>query len=60
MKGGKLHLEQNFDAYAQCLEITENVSFEFSETCYLTIFGIFNELLATQIVNVARFARNVE
>ena len=26
----------------------------------LTIFSIFNELLSTQIVNVARFARNVE
>ena len=25
-----------------------------------TIFGIFNELLSTQNVNVARFARNVE
>ena len=25
-----------------------------------TIFGIFNELLSTQYVNVARFARNVE
>ena len=26
----------------------------------MTIFGIFSELLATQNVNVARFARNVE
>ena len=26
----------------------------------LTIFGIFDELLSTQNVNVARFARNVE
>ena len=26
----------------------------------LTLFGIFNELLSTQNVNVARFARNVE
>ena len=26
----------------------------------LNIFGIFNELLSTQIVNVARLARNVE
>ena len=26
----------------------------------LTIFGIFNELLSTQNVNIARFARNVE
>ena len=26
----------------------------------LTIFGLFNELLSTQNVNVARFAGNVE
>ena len=26
----------------------------------LTIFGIFNQLLSTQNVNTARFARNVE
>ena len=26
----------------------------------LTIFGIFNQLLSTKIVNVARFARNIE
>ena len=39
----------------QCLKITQNVAFQF-----LTIFGIFNELLSTQNVNVARFARNVE
>ena len=32
-------------------------SFRFSKW---TIFGIFNELLSTQNVNVARFARNVE
>ena len=25
-----------------------------------TIFGIFNQLLSSQITNVARFARNVE
>ena len=56
MKGGKLHLEQNFDAYAQCLKITENVSFKFSETCHLTIFGIFNELLSTQKVNLDSLA----
>ena len=47
-------------SYSHCLKITENVSFEFSETCHLTIFGIFNELLATYNVNVARFARNIE
>ena len=32
----------------------------FKNSPKLTIFGIFNELLATQNVNVARFARNVE
>ena len=31
----------------------------FKNSPKLTIFGIFNELLATQNVNVARFARNV-
>ena len=71
---------------AQCLKITQKVSFEFWHfppifvllklTCLvtefdrklqvfknspkLTLFGIFNELLSTQNVNVARFARNVE
>ena len=39
---------------AQCLKITQNVAFQFFN------FGIFNELLSTQNVNVARFARNVE
>ena len=32
----------------------------FQKLAKLTIFGIFNELLSTQNVNVARFARNVE
>ena len=32
----------------------------FQNLAKLTIFGIFNELLSTQNVNVARFARNVE
>ena len=32
----------------------------FKNSPKLTIFGIFNELLSTQNVNVARFARNVE
>ena len=32
----------------------------FKKSPKLTIFGIFSELLATQNVNVARFARNVE
>ena len=38
-----------------CLKITKNVS-----KVQMTIFGIFNELLSTQNVNIARFARNVE
>ena len=32
----------------------------FKKSPKLTIFGIFNQLLSTQNVNVARFARNVE
>ena len=32
----------------------------FKKSPKLTIFGIFNDLLSTQNVNVARFARNVE
>ena len=36
---------------AQSLKIAQSVAFE---------FGIFNELLATQNVNLARFARNVK
>ena len=32
----------------------------FKKSPKLTIFGNFNELLSTQNVNVARFARNVE
>ena len=32
----------------------------FQKLAKLSIFGIFNELLSTQNVNVARFARNVE
>ena len=43
--------------FAHCLKITQNVSFGFWQ--FLTICGIFNEILATQNVNVARFARNV-
>ena len=41
----------------QCLKITQNVSFEFFSSG--RFFGIFNELLSTQNVNVARFARKV-
>ena len=33
---------------------------DFQKLVKLTIFGIFDELLSTQNVNVARFARNVE
>ena len=32
----------------------------FQKLAKLSIFGIFNELLSTQNVNVARFDRNVE
>ena len=32
----------------------------FQKLAKLTIFGIFDELLSTQTVNIARFARNVE
>ena len=32
----------------------------FENPAKLTVFGIFNELLSIQNVNVARFARNVE
>ena len=32
----------------------------FQKLAKITIFGIFNELLPTQNVSVARFARNVE
>ena len=40
--------------HARCFKITQNVALEFYN------FGIFYELLSTQNVNVARFARNVE
>ena len=45
--------------WTQCLKITKIVAF-FKNSPKLTIFGIFNELLSTQNVNVARFARNIE
>ena len=32
----------------------------FQKLAKMDFFGTFNELLSTQIVNVARFARNVE
>ena len=36
------------------------VSFSFQKIAKLTILGFFKELLSTQNVQVARFARNVE
>ena len=43
---------------SQSLKITEKVSFNIaSEASYVYIF---NQLLSTQNVNVARFARNVD
>ena len=43
-------------ASSHCLKIIKNVAF-----FELNIFaGIFNEILFTQNVNVARFARNIE
>ena len=46
---------------AQCLKITQKCRFQvFKNSPKLTIFGIFNELLSIQNLNVARFARNVE
>ena len=32
----------------------------FQKLAKLTIFGIFNQLLSTQNINGARFARNIE
>ena len=48
-------------SFAQCLKTTKNVAFEvFQKIAKMDQFGIFNQLLSTQNVNVARFARNVE
>ena len=44
---------------AQCLKITKKSRIS-KNSPKLTIFNIFNELLSTQNVNLARFARNVE
>ena len=44
---------------AQCLKIAKK-SLIFKKSSKWSIFGTFNELLSTQNVNVARFARNVE
>ena len=83
---GELKKFGTFLRKAQCLKITQNVSFEFWHfqpiftllkfTCLVTLFDrklqvfkywskctifvIFNELLSTQNVNVARFARNLK
>ena len=40
--------------HPHCLKIAQKVAFECGN------FGIFYELLSTENVNVARFARNVE
>ena len=40
--------------------LSGNTVLGFQKSPKLTILGIFNELLSTQNVNVARFARNVE
>ena len=57
-------------ASSHCLKITQNVAFWHFPTIYCLValsdrqqngyFGIFNQLLSTQNVNLARFARNVE
>ena len=45
-------------SFAQCLKITKNVAFEvFQKIAKMDQFGIFNQLLSTQSVNVARFAK---
>ena len=49
----------SFTDCSYCLKITKNVA-GFQKLAKLTIFGIFNELLSTKYVKVARFARNVE
>ena len=51
----------NNRSLAQCLKITQNVSFDiFKISSRLMIFGISNSILSTQNVYVARFARNIE
>ena len=47
------------NAHAQCLKITKNVAFLIFLPKW-TIIGIFDELLSTQNVNVARFAHSVK
>ena len=57
-----LAFSTNFCPIKNCL--SGNTVWKVASVCQklakLTIFGIFNELLSTEIVNVARFARNVE
>ena len=57
----------NFGIFYQVCPIKSNLSgntvwLQTSDSIarHLTVFGIFNKLLSSQIVNVARFARNVE
>ena len=61
----------HFDVKRGCVILTFFINFVlidlsdrkiqvFKNSPKLNIFGIFNELLSTQIVNVARFACNVE
>ena len=45
-----------FHLNVHCLKITQNVAFQ--KLVKLTIFGILNQLLSTQNVNLARSARN--
>ena len=47
-----------FHLNAHCMKISKNVAFQ--KLVKLTIFGIFNQLLSTQNINLARFARNVK
>ena len=46
--------------YVQLQLTCLTVSFSFSKSRQIVLFDIFNELLSTQKINVARFARNVE
>ena len=60
----KFRSKNELEGKVQWLKSTKNVSFQFWHFPTILknspIFGIFNELLSTQNVNVARFARNVE
>ena len=63
----KFRSKNELEGKAQWLKIPKNVSFKFFNfgpfpTIFKNspIFGIFDDFLFTQIVNVARFARNIE